>query len=100
MTNPFLSVDPKALADAGRTLEDPAKRLRNAVIAFDAAAAEAGPNPWGNDEIGQQFGAAYNREAPKVITAIHDLADSADNINDKVNVMAGNYTDTEDANSN
>ena len=91
---------PRALSDSGRTLEGTAKRLRDAVTAFDTAAAAAGPAPWGDDEIGQQFGAAYNKEAPEVIQAIHDMADGVDNINGKINVMAGNYSDTEDANSN
>lgn len=93
-----LNIDRVQMRKAGGGIEDANSDLRTHLTGLHQELAAHG-QPWGNDDLGSLIGSCYQ--------AIHETAfgsygDNSTGLGDhgqKVTVMAGNYQQSEDANT-
>lgn len=120
--NPSLSVNPKKLIASSDDVSQPQQTIKGAVDKLVTTINSLPPRPWGDDEIGHQFGLVYEGhgeradadDAPKydadwvdqsttkgyqkLIEITQELATGLKGLSDKTLQMGENYLKNEQAN--
>ncbi|GIF11787.1 hypothetical protein Ate01nite_18190 [Actinoplanes teichomyceticus] len=93
-----MRVDPDALMASGDRIISAAQRIRGELVAFQSQLAAFG-QPWGNDDLGSLIGEVYHAIYELAVDCYTENTGEIDEVGATTRVMAVNYLDTEESNT-
>ena|SRR5947209_2774814 len=88
-------IKPWEVHGEGREFESISNDFARAALALEQGLTGLG-TPWGGDEPGSGFGAAYGEAQPELLAGLHGLADRLGGIGTGLHTMADRTSGTED----